>query len=239
MLQTTFSFWRRLVGRGDGTSATAVENEERRLWVRYPANLATVVQPAQTPEPERISSIIRDISLGGANLVADRQFEPGQVITVELPLREGDETQSVLACVVRAVEEKPGQWALGCVFSRELAGEDLEGLGARRIRNRSSDKRVWMRFPTNVEATFQKVGDINNEASSARVLNISASGVGLLVNEKVETGALLSVELLGHGQVRRTILACVVHVSPREDSEWALGCNFIRELNEQDLKALI
>jgi hypothetical protein len=237
MFQSTRSLWHRLVGRRE-----AVRNEERRLWVRYPAEMVAILQPAATPEPEtqepeRISSVVRDISLGGVNLLVDRKFEEGQLLTIELPLPGAPGPQSVLACVVRANEEKPGQWALGCVFSRELANEDLEGLGARRLRNRRDDQRMWVRFPTDVEARYQKVGDVRNEACAARVLNVSPTGVGLLVNDSVEAGALLTVDL--HGRSHRTILACVVHVTPREDGVWALGCNFIRELTEDDLKALL
>ena len=35
-----------------------------------------------------------------------------------------------------------------------------------------------------------------------------------------------------------TILACVVHVTVRSEREHILGCNFIRELSEEDLAAL-
>jgi hypothetical protein len=66
------------------------------------------------------------------------------------------------------------------------------------------------------------------------------SGVGLLVNQSIENGALLSVELRNPaGTVERTMLACVVHINRRSPGEWALGCNFIRSLNEHDLKALL
>lgn len=237
MFNTTFSFWRRLVGRGDSRPAT--QTDERRLWVRYPADLTSTVQPASAPGTIRVSSRVRDISLGGANLLVDTYFEAGQLISVELPLRDGKDTLLVLACIVRVMEEKPGQFALGCVFSRELANEDLEGLGGQRVRHEPSDKRIWKRFPTNLAANFQKVGDLNNEVFSAQVLNVSANGVGLLVRDKIDTGTLLTVDFLSEDEVRRTILACVVHVLRRDQEEWALGCNFIRELSEEDLHDLI
>ncbi len=61
-----------------------------------------------------------------------------------------------------------------------------------------------------------------------------------MVKEPVGAGMLLSVELHGAtGPSARTILACVVHVTPRGEGEWALGCNFIRSLTEQDLQALV
>jgi hypothetical protein len=74
--------------------------------------------------------------------------------------------------------------------------------------------------------------------SEAKVLNISASGIGLLVGAATRTGTLLSLELLGPGGQASKVLACVVHAAPHDD-QWALGCNFIRELTEQELKALV
>lgn len=256
MFQRTFSFWRRLVGGGApaapgpaaagragdqaGGGAGQSAQEERRLWVRYPANLTANVQPAAGMEELRVPARVRDISLGGANLLVDRAFETGQLLSIELPHREGEETNTVLACVVRAVPESGGQWALGCVFSRELSDETLEGFGAKKVRLPPSDKRTWMRFPTNVQARFQKIGEPESRVHDAQVLNLSASGVGLLVDVPVETGALLSLDLVGHaGQITRTILACVVHVTSQSGTTSALGCNFIRQLSEDDLKALL
>jgi len=236
MFERTFSFWRRLVGKSESRSQ---RDEERRLWVRYPADLATTVQPTANGSALRISSRIRDISRGGVNLLVDHEFEAGELITIELPLADRDDTQSVLACIVRVTRED-GQWALGCVFSHELADDDLEGLGGRRVKHEASDKRTWMRFETNIHARFQKVGDPANKAFAAKILNVSASGVGLQASERIEPGVLLSVDLLdSHDAVRRTMLACVVHVSREGDGEWALGCNFIRSLSEADLSGLL
>jgi hypothetical protein len=128
MFERTFSFWRRWVGKS-GEAAHA--REERRLWVRYPASLATAVHPNTNGTSSRFPSQVRDISRGGVNLLVEHEFEAGQLISVELPLAGKGETQHVLACVVRVAAVGPSQWALGCVFSHELAEEDLEGLGGR------------------------------------------------------------------------------------------------------------
>jgi hypothetical protein len=74
---------------------------------------------------------------------------------------------------------------------------------------------------------------------SAEVLDISPNGMGLLVNRPVEVGTLLNIDLEGGtGRGITTILACVVHVTPR-DGQYSLGCNFIRELSEEELKVLV
>jgi hypothetical protein len=37
----------------------------------------------------------------------------------------------------------------------------------------------------------------------------------------------------------RSILACIVHTTVRAGGELAAGCNFIRELGEEELNALL
>src|SRR5437667_8626123 len=139
MFERTFSFWRRLVGRSTkpmDDSSTELE-DERRVWVRYPADLETTYQPAGASSV-RLSARVHDISRGGVHLVVNRQFQTGDLLSIELP-RSNDETYTVLACIVRVdratdAEGKEPEWTLGCVFSRELGDEELGGFDARRVR---------------------------------------------------------------------------------------------------------
>src|SRR5207253_1414767 len=102
------------------------------------------------------------------------------------------------------------------------------------------DQRAWMRFPVQVGARYQKVSDPDSEHLPAEVLNISASGIGLLVGQPIDTGTLLSLELQPpSGKQARTTLACVVHVTKHGADQFALGCNFLCELKEEDLLALV
>jgi hypothetical protein len=237
MFGRTFSFWRRLAGKTDDANVAA----DRRLWVRYPAEARTNVLPAGEPVPQnRVSAKVRDISVGGANLLVDRRFDPGEMVSVELPRGADREAATVLACVVRAEPEGDGEWTLGCVFARELSAEDFKGFGAEPDRGASTDQRAWTRYAANLRAKFQKTGDPDNRTYVARVLNLSASGVGLEVTTRTDAGELLSVDLIGaDGSVARTILSCVVHVTCQSTGVWHLGCNFIRELGDEDLELLV
>jgi hypothetical protein len=245
MFERTFSFWRRWVGQEgapSGAQPCPSENnghDERRLWVRYPADLKTSVELANPAQPFKSEAKIRDISRGGANLILDREVQPGLLVNLELP-NASEGVYSVLACVVRIHQEASDKWALGCVFARELSEEDLNRFGARRVRHAPEDQRIWMRFSTALKASFEQIGASGQPRRDAEVLNLSASGVGLLVDRFIDAGALLNVDLVGkEGTAARTILSCVVHVNQRDDGAWALGCNFIRELSEEDLRALV
>jgi hypothetical protein len=243
MFERTVSFWKRLIGlQSEARRGTGVQlaEEDRRVWVRYPADLETTVQPAGNSEVVRFAARVRDISLGGVSLSVERAFEPGDLLSVELPGATDESRSKVLACVVHVTHVGEGQWIVGCTFSRELSEEALEAFGARRERHGSADQRTWIRFTCDVKAAYQAVAVEGSVQKPASVIDLSASGVGLLVREEVKMGALLSVELqAAEGPFKRTMLACVVHVTAQPDGEWALGCNFIRSLSSEDLKALL
>jgi hypothetical protein len=250
MFARTFSFWQRLVGKpehaaqstGHSTDAAAdtLTQDERRLWIRYPADLKTCVQPADHPGEDRATARIRDISRGGANLLLDRSFRPGQMLDLQMPLpEEPDRVVHLLACVVRAKDEPNGQCSVGCVFSRELTDEDLFHFGASRVRHAPEDQRTWVRFPCQLRATFQKVGDGEEDLREAQVINVSASGIGLEVADEIEVGSLLNLHVVGKQEREKTLISCVVHAAPSSGGRWSLGCNFIRELNESDFEDLL
>jgi len=240
MLEKTITFWRRLVHKTPESSgsAVAVLPDERRLWVRYTADLNAQVELTQPGGSQRISVQVRDLSLGGANLLSEVPFPTGQLLTLELA--SADEVRTVLACVVRCLPEGQQRWSIGCVFSRELTADDLAAFGARPVKTDRVEQRQWQRFNCNLQAYYQLVGDPDNQTAQAQVLNISACGIGLQLGQPLETGSLLSLDLLDRdGQLVRNILACVVHTALRGTGEVAVGCNFIRELAEDELRSLV
>jgi hypothetical protein len=241
MLQETFSFWRRLVGVAPApVSVVPAPQDERRLWVRYAAELQGNLQLAQEQDAGSILANVRDLSVGGANLQLDRRLDLGQMVTLELP-SDQDETTIVLACVVRATPNPDKTWSIGCVFSRELSPEDLHRFGARKQPAADSDQRTWVRFACFLQAAYRRVNDPANPLPCpAQILNISANGIGLSVEPSLKAGTLLNVDLLDkQGKYVRTLLACVVHTTRRSGGDYAIGCNFIRVLSEAELHSLL
>jgi hypothetical protein len=240
MFEKTFSFWRHLVGKAQGSPpADAGAQEDRRLWIRHETELQGKGRLAEQAGAEEISTRIRDLSKWGANLLLDRPFQPGQILSLELPTDE-NAICTVLACVVRLIPEKESQWSLGCVFSREFSDEELSHFGAAKLATADPDQRKWVRYNCELKASFRKVGDPGNQAHAAQVLNISASGIGLSVTPPLDTGCLLNVDLLDkQGRLAHTILACAVHTTLRTNGELAVGCNFIRELTETEFQSLL
>jgi c-di-GMP-binding flagellar brake protein YcgR len=240
MFEHAVSLWQRLTGRtaSAGRGDSAVAEDDRRVWVRYPSDVEANCATTDDAE-ERLSGRIRDVSRGGIKLVVNRSFQAGALLSVQLPAAEGHPAITVLACVVYVNALEADEWALGCNFARQLTDDELRLFGAARQRPAKPDSRTWARFPTNVEARYYSILDAELTPRSARVVNISASGVALLTDHEVKAGTLLSAELQGESHAALlTILACVVHVIARADGQWLLGCDFIRELTEQDMETL-
>jgi hypothetical protein len=240
MLQHIGTIWRRILkSERPGDGALAGTREDRRAWNRYQSGAEVTLHLANSSDPVRVPAKVRNISQGGINVLVNREFDPGQLLSIELPAADRKSTFTVLLCVVHVAQVEDKAWSVGGTFARELSEEDLAAFGARKKRAEAPDKRRWERFPVDLKATFSVVTAPEPVTYEATVLNISASGVGLAVDRPTEAGTLLSVDLMNSaGQVVRTILACVVHAST-QDGRAALGCNFIRQLNEEDLKALI
>jgi head-tail adaptor len=235
MFEKTFTFWRRLVGQTPAPTAPA--HDDRRLWIRYAADLQGNVQRTEKPGSHKLSATVRDLSQGGANLLVDQPVEAGQMLSLELPAA-ADEVRTVLACVVRVTPHEGNRWSLGCVFSRELGADDLGSCGAQKTPAAQDDKRIWVRFTCEVTASYRKVGDSAGQSHPAQVLDISANGIGLAVQSTLDAGSLINIDLIDKkGRTVKTMLACVVRTTQRGAGDCAVGCNFIRELSEEELQS--
>jgi c-di-GMP-binding flagellar brake protein YcgR len=242
MFQQASSLWHRITGRpapDTKPDGATVAEDERRVWVRYDADVNVQYESAAVGDSGRLDARIRDISRGGIKLIVRRPFAAGDMLSVDLPAADGQPAITVLACVIHAKELTGGEWSLGCNFARQLDDEDLQAFGAAKSRPAPPDNRGWTRFPCNVEAYYRSVLDEHGPSLPAKVLNISASGVAFQADREIKTGTLLNAELHGAtDQVVITILACVVHVTRQAEGQWALGCDFIRELTDTDLQSL-
>src|SRR3989442_1243578 len=125
------------------------------------------------------------------------------------------------------------------MFAKTFAfWQRIVGKSAAAQKTTNEDRRLWARYPTDLQGNVQ-IGHPVSDAQPVKVLDISASGIGLIVGPSLQTGSLLTVDLLDKtGRKACTILACIVHATQRSDGNLAVGCNFIRELTEEELQTL-
>jgi hypothetical protein len=132
-----------------------------------------------------------------------------------------------------------GEWIVGCALVSEISDADLATFQAERVRPETPDCRAWVRFPCNVETICYSVDTVPGEQLPARILNISAGGVGLLLPCQFESRTLLNLLLPPKpGQPPRKVLVRVVQAKPYDQGDWFLGCEFADQFTDEELEAL-
>ncbi len=105
-----------------------VGTDERRAWVRHACQLEAQCQPLSARQGEaRWEATVRDVSAGGIGLVLGRSFQPGAVLTVEVP-GAGGEPRQLFARVRHARRQADGRWLVGCEFPTKLGEAEVREL---------------------------------------------------------------------------------------------------------------
>jgi hypothetical protein len=182
---------------------------------------------------------IRNVSRSGVNLVVPHAAPPGTMIRVDVPGPAAGPNTALLACVTNTTELATGEWSLGCIFSLELSDSEMQLLGGKKTRSGPSDQRAWVRYPVRGTIEYRLLPGTDMSSKWAELINLSPSGVGLIVPERIEAGTAMTLMLRRHdNKPDRPMLACVVYVTDRPNGQSAIGCNFLRELSEAELDEL-
>jgi hypothetical protein len=105
------------------------------------------------------------------------------------------------------------------------------------------ERRAWVRYGTDLEATCRRRRGLKALGWPARVKDISVAGIGLLLRHRFRPGSYLAVEVHdpSGGCVRRLTVR-VVHTAPLNvDGEpcWLTGCLLTDRLTEAEVQALL
>ncbi len=230
----------------ESTSAMAVNTPkaagvDRRVWVRYSCDLESTCHSSMGADELSWSARVRDISRGGLNLQLNRSFEPGSVLSIDVPLGPDSIPRTLMVKVVHAQNHSPGNWSLGCSFEKNLEENDLLTFQVKKATVTADDKRAWIRFSCDGERPAHATVLINpNHRIQARVLNISAGGIGLATKRFCEPGTPLRLEFIdAAGRTSRPIQARVVHSTFQATDSWTTGCSFDTPLTEEDVASLL
>lgn len=104
------------------------------------------------------------------------------------------------------------------------------------------DRRAWVRYPSPCDPTCQAAPQRSGVYWPARIENLSAGGLALLVYHRVEEGMLLSITVQPSAGCSRTLLVRVVRFSvltAHPGLRWLAGCEFVEPLSDEMLGALL
>jgi hypothetical protein len=100
--------------------------------------------------------------------------------------------------------------------------------------------RAWVRYAPRQETPCQLQTLSDHDRWPARLHNLSTGGVGLHLEEQVEIGRFVLVELISaSGLFSRLLLTRVVHLSEHVGGGYLLGGEFISELPDGELRFLL
>jgi hypothetical protein len=225
----------------EGEDAAPSTNGDRRAFRRHPVNACLRCKPVKSGDTPPIwTAQVRDLSNLGIGLVLPEAPGYGTLLEIELKRKNGTIVRNVLARVVHEERESSKSFAVGCAFITELKDKDLCGFQAGAVRPSGPDCRSWTRFPCNVETVCYTCDTAPGECRAARILNISAGGIDLLLRCQFSEGTLLHFEL--PQEINRAdpkILVRVIRVIEHGECNWVLGCEFVKQLRDEDLQALL
>ena len=100
------------------------------------------------------------------------------------------------------------------------------------------ERRIAVRYVPNQQTSCQLVVGLGCRVWQAPIRNLSECGIGLLLDQQLEPGILLALELHNPSQpLCRTLLAVVVYAEPDPQGDWLIGCQFASLLTEGELQA--
>jgi hypothetical protein len=90
-----------------------------------------------------------------------------------------------------------------------------------------------------VQTTCQPPSAWSRNPWPATIRDISTGGLKLLLNRRFERGSGLAIELPTEDGSTTTVLARVAHVHAAPEGGWVLGCTFISELSDEEVRAVL
>ena len=153
-------------------------------------------------------------------------------------------SEPVERAICKAMDVNPRRRHASCQeLIDDLAGRGLPAAvaeapapAAGRAR-KAADKRASVRFASKQGGFCNAVGSEKVPRWPARVQDVSADGLALLLGRRFEVRSSLWVELMD-GPAGRYDLVRVVRVQQRPGRKWLLGCIFARRLSEDEVQTL-
>ncbi len=102
------------------------------------------------------------------------------------------------------------------------------------------DRRAAVRYHSKRAISCAPVPEADEERWSARVQDVSSTGIGLVVDSYIEPETYLEVQIQDEDSDRPAgFVVRVVHAQEKGAGEWLLGCVFARALGDEEILALV
>ncbi len=105
---------------------------------------------------------------------------------------------------------------------------------------RQTERRSGERQPCKRRPAIRLLTRPGFQARTAIIVDASACGLGLLLQERLETGTVLALQLRGkHTGLSRILSARVLSASPQADGNWYIDCALSGLFSDEELQSLL
>jgi hypothetical protein len=102
------------------------------------------------------------------------------------------------------------------------------------------NRRGAIRFPCNFKVTFRPIALLEPAPVPARVLDLSSRGIGLISGVPFSSGTFVVISLpSANGGLAAKKPARIVRLAPAEGNRWLLGCVFMHEMADDEIKTYV
>src|SRR5947208_11658268 len=102
------------------------DTPERRQHERLSCEFSVNCRPYTGGEGLHWSGLAMDISCGGIGMVAERRFERGTILKIEVQGKHEGPPSMLMARVVRVGANAEGKWVLGCQFPSAMDHDEIQ-----------------------------------------------------------------------------------------------------------------
>jgi hypothetical protein len=102
------------------------------------------------------------------------------------------------------------------------------------------ERRGADRHACDLQPSWRVLGQGGGESWSAKVHDLSTTGICLQAPCSIRPGTVLLVRLHGRTEkLSRPLAVRVMHATVRPEGDWLIGCVFVRPLEEENLRNLL
>jgi len=108
------------------------------------------------------------------------------------------------------------------------------------VRPNHAERRAWVRHACRIRISGRLLGDEKAACWEASIRDVSKAGLHLVSNRKFEKGTILVVKLQDKDETwSREVYVRVVRAGTRRGGQWLMGCTFVRQLRDVEIRGFV
>jgi hypothetical protein len=209
-------------------------NTERRRTTRHTIRLKIPCSAKRIVQEDSSPVRVRSLSPEWVKFAAATAFPPGLHLTLDLP---GLADSKLMRVVAVDPQDDSEQVLVLAHFVKKLTRGDLDILRAKVQEGKK--RKTSLRRPGTLKGTCHRIRITEDGPWLVTAYNVSGRGIGMWADRPIEPGTFLKLEMPSVNRKRLHAKLMRVTRSRFQGEEWDLGGVFLKELSDDEVKALL